>query len=81
MGSTLNAADEGIHCRERWQADGFSFPAYAPEPKPEEGVWLLVKHAIGNLAAANLNQPTTAVKRSTWSRTVSRHRPDRKLCL
>ncbi|WP_411147075.1 transposase, partial [Streptomyces sp. x-80] len=42
----------------------FHFPAYAPDLNPQEGVWSLVKRTIGNLAAANLDQMATAVKRS-----------------
>lgn len=33
-------------------------------PVSEEGIWFLVKRTIGNLAAANLDQLATAVKRS-----------------
>jgi transposase len=42
----------------------FHFPAYAPDLNPQEGIWSLVKRTIGNLAAANLDQLATAVKRS-----------------
>ncbi|MFE3144405.1 transposase [Streptomyces scopuliridis] len=42
----------------------FHFPAYAPDLNPQEGIWSLVKRTIGNLAAANLDQVATAVKRS-----------------
>ncbi|WP_329165023.1 transposase [Streptomyces sp. NBC_01717] len=42
----------------------FHFPSYAPDLNPQEGIWSLVKRTIGNLAAANLDQLATAVKRS-----------------
>nr|WP_205379479.1 transposase [Streptomyces sp. SID7805] len=42
----------------------FHFPSYAPDLNPQEGIWSLVKRAIGNLAAANLDQLAVAVKRS-----------------
>lgn len=32
----------------------FQLPTYAPDLNPTEGVWSLVKHDIGNLAAADL---------------------------
>ncbi|WP_329447120.1 DDE endonuclease [Streptomyces canus] len=38
-------------------------PAYAPDLNPQEGVWSLVKHDLGNLAAADLGQITRTVKR------------------
>jgi transposase len=41
----------------------FQLPTYAPDLNPQEGVWSLVKRDIGNLAAANLDQLTRAVKR------------------
>ncbi|WP_302185366.1 transposase [Streptomyces sp. GMY02] len=42
----------------------FHFPSYAPDLNLQEGIWSLVKRTIGNLAAANLDQLATAVKRS-----------------
>ncbi|WP_405674763.1 IS630 family transposase [Streptomyces sp. NBC_01511] len=42
----------------------FHFPSYAPDLNPQEGIRSLVKRAIGNLAAANLDQLAAAVKRS-----------------
>ncbi|MFF2923844.1 hypothetical protein ACFVTP_15805 [Streptomyces celluloflavus] len=42
----------------------FHFPAHAPGLNPQEGIWPLVKRTVGNLAAANLDQLATAVKRS-----------------
>ncbi|WP_329614867.1 transposase [Streptomyces brevispora] len=41
----------------------FQLPAYAPDLNPQEGIWSMVKRDIGNLAAADLTQITTAVKR------------------
>ncbi|WUJ76111.1 transposase [Streptomyces sp. NBC_00377] len=41
----------------------FQLPTYAPDLNPQEGVWSLVKRDIGNLAAADLDQITQAVKR------------------
>lgn len=41
----------------------FQLPAYAPDLNPQEGVWSLVKHDLGNLAAADLGQITPTVKR------------------
>ncbi|GHF11673.1 hypothetical protein GCM10014715_79210 [Streptomyces spiralis] len=41
----------------------FRLPAYAPDLNPQEGVWSLVKHDLGNLAAADLGQITRTVKR------------------
>jgi transposase len=41
----------------------FQLPAYAPDLNPQEGVWSLVKHDLGNLAAADLGQITRIVKR------------------
>ncbi|MER7585214.1 transposase [Kitasatospora sp. NPDC097691] len=41
----------------------FQLPTYAPDLNPTEGVWSLVKRDIGNLAAADLDQITRAVKR------------------
>ncbi|MGW4650211.1 IS630 family transposase [Kitasatospora sp. NPDC004289] len=40
----------------------FQLPTYAPDLNPQEGIWSLVKRDIGNLAAANLDQLTRAVK-------------------
>ncbi|MFF8281058.1 transposase [Streptomyces lateritius] len=42
----------------------FQLPSYAPDLNPQEGIWALIKRAIGNLAAANLDQMARAVKRS-----------------
>ncbi|MFE2992617.1 transposase [Streptomyces sp. NPDC059262] len=41
----------------------FHLPTYAPDLNPQEGIWSLVKHEIGNLAAADLSHITRAVKR------------------
>ncbi|MFE6962933.1 transposase [Streptomyces sp. NPDC057696] len=41
----------------------FRLPAYAPDLNPQEGIWSMAKRDIGNLAAADLTQITTAVKR------------------
>ncbi|MFF2009454.1 transposase [Streptomyces sp. NPDC058195] len=41
----------------------FQLPSYSPNLNPQEGIWSLVKHDIGNLAAADLGQITRAVKR------------------
>ncbi|MER7183934.1 transposase [Streptomyces hyaluromycini] len=41
----------------------FQLPAYAPDLTPQEGVWSMVKHDLGNLAAADLGQITRTVKR------------------
>jgi hypothetical protein len=38
-------------------------PACAPDLNPTEGIWSLAKRGIGNLAAADLDQITEAVKR------------------
>ncbi|WP_369201601.1 transposase [Streptomyces sp. PU-14G] len=51
----------------------FQLPTYAPDPNPTEGVWSLVKRDIGNLAAADLDQITRAVKRRLKMR---RYRPE-----
>jgi transposase len=37
-------------------------PTYAPDLNPTEGIWSLVKRDIGNLAAADITEVTTAVK-------------------
>ncbi|MEV0281978.1 transposase [Streptomyces sp. NPDC050610] len=42
----------------------FQLPSYAPHLNPQEGIWSLVKRAIGNLAAADLDQLAQAVKRN-----------------
>ena len=36
---------------------------FTPDLNPQGGIWSLVKRDIGNLAAANLDQLTRAVKR------------------
>lgn len=41
----------------------FQLPTYAPDLNPQEGIWVLVKRDIGNLAAADLGQITRVVKR------------------
>jgi transposase len=41
----------------------FQLPAYAPDRNPTEGIWALVKRALGNLAAADLAEITRAVNR------------------
>ncbi|MFE4922322.1 transposase [Streptomyces sp. NPDC056661] len=41
----------------------FQLPTYAPDLNPTEGIWSLVKRDIGNLAAVDLSQITSAVKR------------------
>jgi transposase len=38
-------------------------PTYAPDLNPTEGIWSLVKRDIGYLAAADITEVTTAVKR------------------
>ncbi|PSM41443.1 DDE endonuclease [Streptomyces dioscori] len=38
-------------------------PTYAPDLNPQEGIWALVKRDLGNLAAADLGQITSTVKR------------------
>lgn len=40
----------------------FQLPSYAPDLNPQEGIWALMKRAIGNLAATNLDQIATAIK-------------------
>ncbi|GHG45084.1 hypothetical protein Shyd_85510 [Streptomyces hydrogenans] len=40
----------------------FQLPAYAPDLHPTKGIWALVKHDLGNLAAADLGEITRAVK-------------------
>ncbi|MFD8384868.1 transposase [Streptomyces sp. NPDC059679] len=41
----------------------FQLPTYAPDLNPQEGIWSMIKRDVGNLAAADLTQITTAVKR------------------
>ncbi|WP_371503199.1 transposase [Kitasatospora sp. NBC_00374] len=41
----------------------FQLPSYSPDLNPQERLWSLVRVDIGNLAAANLDQVTRAVKR------------------
>ncbi|WP_457756420.1 IS630 family transposase [Streptomyces mirabilis] len=41
----------------------FQLPVYAPDLNPQEGVWSMVKHDLGNLAAADLGHITRTVKR------------------
>ncbi|MET7726969.1 transposase [Streptomyces mirabilis] len=41
----------------------FQLPVYAPDLNPQEGVWSIVKHDLGNLAAADLGHITRTVKR------------------
>ncbi|MEV7082781.1 hypothetical protein AB0N88_30255 [Streptomyces sp. NPDC093516] len=41
----------------------FQVPAYAFDLNPSEGNWSLVKRNLGNLAAADLDEITRAVKR------------------
>lgn len=41
----------------------FQLPAYAPGLNLTEGIWALVKRDLGNLAAADLGEITSAVKR------------------
>ncbi|GGZ17057.1 transposase [Streptomyces nitrosporeus] len=41
----------------------FQSPTYAPDLNPQEGIWSLVKRDIDNLAPADLDQITQAVKR------------------
>ncbi|WP_331760182.1 hypothetical protein OG285_36600 (plasmid) [Streptomyces sp. NBC_01471] len=40
----------------------FQLPAHTPDLNAQEGIWALVNHDIGNLAAAELGQVTRAVK-------------------
>lgn len=54
---------EFIAANESWLTV-FHFPSYAPDLNSQEGIWSLVKRTIGNLAAANLDQLATTVKRS-----------------
>ncbi|MFJ9840250.1 transposase [Kitasatospora sp. NPDC101155] len=42
----------------------FQLPSYAPDINPQKGIWSLVKHTVGNLAAADLDQLARAVRRS-----------------
>lgn len=41
----------------------YRLPAYAPELNPVEGIWSLLKRAIANFAAADLNSLVRIVKR------------------
>jgi len=41
----------------------YRLPAYAPELNPAEGIWSLLKRAIANFAAANLDYLVRIVKR------------------
>ena len=41
----------------------YRMPAYAPELNPAEGIWSLLKRAIANFAAADLNGLVRIVKR------------------
>jgi hypothetical protein len=41
----------------------YRMPAYAPELNPAEGIWSLLKRAIANFAAADLNALVRIVKR------------------
>lgn len=41
----------------------FRFPAYAPELNPAEGVWSLLKRAVGNFAATSLDHLLRVLKR------------------
>ena len=38
-------------------------PAYAPELNPAEGIWSLLKRAIANFAAPNLDHLVRIIKR------------------
>jgi transposase len=41
----------------------FQLPSYAPELNPAEGIWSLLKRAIANFAAADLNSLVRIIKR------------------
>ena len=41
----------------------FQLPTYAPELNPAEGIWSLLKRAIANFAAPNLDYLVRIVKR------------------
>jgi transposase len=41
----------------------FQLPTYAPELNPAEGIWSLLKRAIANFAAPNLDNLVRIVKR------------------
>jgi transposase len=41
----------------------YRLPAYAPELNPAEGIWSLLKRAVANFAAADLNALVRIVKR------------------
>jgi hypothetical protein len=41
----------------------FQMPAYAPELNPAEGIWSLLKRAIANFTAPNLEHLVRIVKR------------------
>jgi transposase len=41
----------------------YRMPAYAPELNPAEGIWSLLKRAIANFAAADLNALVRIIKR------------------
>jgi transposase len=44
----------------------FQLPAYAPDRNPTEGIWALVKRALGNLAAADLGEITRCMRARRW---------------
>jgi hypothetical protein len=50
----------------------FQLPGYVPDLNLREGVWSMVKHGLGNLAAADLGQITRTVKRKLK---MLQHRP------
>ncbi|WP_281394567.1 transposase [Nonomuraea muscovyensis] len=41
----------------------YQMPAYAPELNPDEGVWSLLKRAMGNFVVANLPGLVRIIKR------------------
>jgi transposase len=51
----------------------YQLPAYAPELNPAEGIWSLLKRAIANFAAPNLDYLVRIVKRKLKK---IRYRPD-----
>ncbi|MFI8346896.1 IS630 family transposase [Streptomyces sp. NPDC085596] len=62
-GPRFRAGVDGGHEANAEWLTVFQLPVYAPNLNPTEGIWSLVKRDIGNLAAADLSQITSAVKR------------------
>ncbi|MGW2084559.1 winged helix-turn-helix domain-containing protein [Streptomyces sp. NPDC001880] len=55
-------ADARFHADHADWLTVFQLPHYSTDLNPQEGIWSLVKRDIGNLAAADLGQITSAVK-------------------